>query len=175
MTFEPDTFNYTDSFTNPKTDSPVDEAYYSAETEELVVVLGEDRSAYLYENVPPTTFENFKAADSKGRFYATRIKPYFGPGKWLGYEPEFVVSRPAPAPVTTSNVSLLDVSTLTTLAPALPEDKATKYAVRFTVEGGNSVKVNTVEATGFDAAVAALGLALEALDLDYEVKGVDVV
>lgn len=47
---------------------------YDAEAETLSVQMHNSSDVYLYEGVPASVFEEFLAADSKGRYFVENIK-----------------------------------------------------------------------------------------------------
>lgn len=75
---------FTDSFESDS--SAVDAAYYNQKDRTLVVDL--HNSLYKYEGVGQYTWDNFKNATSKGRYYIGTIKPNYGPSEFLGFEHE---------------------------------------------------------------------------------------
>jgi len=47
---------------------------YDEETRTLIVTFVSDGDEYAYENVPPEVLEDFRAAPSRGRFFAYEIR-----------------------------------------------------------------------------------------------------
>lgn len=60
----------------PEDSSAIAEIIYHPRTKAMTVVF-RDESAYSYTNVPAKTFESFKMAESKGRFFYTNIRDHF--------------------------------------------------------------------------------------------------
>ena len=52
------------------------EIIYHPSSEEMIVVF-RDESKYSFKNVPASTFEAFKNADSKGKFFGDNIRGQF--------------------------------------------------------------------------------------------------
>lgn len=163
----------------------VEEFVYDRDSKELLVYLDSGRG-YLYRGVPESTFTNFKAAHSKGQFYNNWVKRGgFGPATEVAWDTEIVL-KPSPMEVVQSNVTTtngtgttftltgtnatfnLDTPTIT-----LSDDGGVLlHTVSFTVEGGNSVKTYDVLALSVADAVESLGDAMNALGLEFDVKGV---
>ena len=76
-------FEYTDALESINS-SAVEDAYYNNNDKTLLIVVASSEEAYLYTGVPSYVWNQFKAADSKGRYYATQIKRNYGPAKALG-------------------------------------------------------------------------------------------
>ena len=51
---------------------------YDVETQTMVVKMANSLDVYTYENVPQSVYDDFMAADSKGRFYVENIKGQYG-------------------------------------------------------------------------------------------------
>lgn len=67
--------------------------WYNENTRTLIVVVQDSFQTYKYEGVSPFEWESMKASQSPGRYYATRIKPNFGPGTALGNAEDFGIRR----------------------------------------------------------------------------------
>lgn len=76
-------FEYTDSLEDIDSSAVVD-AYYNINDKSMLVVLASNEDAYIYTGVPSYVWSQFKAASSKGSYYATQIKRNYGPAKALG-------------------------------------------------------------------------------------------
>lgn len=50
---------------------------YDAQSQTLVIRFKSNGAVYHYFDVPPATWEGFKAAESKGRFFGKNIKSVF--------------------------------------------------------------------------------------------------
>lgn len=186
------TFNYTVGDADVDS-SAVYEAYYDAPTSSLAVVLSSGHG-YVYSGVPASVYDDLtNGTRSAGRVYATVVKRNYGPGKSLGFvgfdnDDEFVKSVPAPdmgAVGTPKGLTYAAGAKVTTIDPAhridltfTPSPVAPvvtrKHTVKFTVEGGNSVKSYNVDATSVDSAVDKLSEATSALGLNVNVKEVTV-
>ena len=57
--------------------SLIERVAYDAETRTLSVQMHNSSDTYLYKDVPPSLFEKFLEADSKGAFYVKKIKNQF--------------------------------------------------------------------------------------------------
>lgn len=192
-------FEYTHEFSGAGSEA-VDDVYYDSETNELLVVVTSGYG-YLYRGVPYSVFDQFRNADSFGRFYNFMVK-----GKYtsigIGYDPEVdeksyeapsmaAVGTPkaltyadgasitfAPEGFGISNGQFVTTGSLVSLSAPVasyPADRVTyKHVVHFTVEGGNEVKTYTVEAgSNVHEGVEALKEVAEALGQnDFVVKGV---
>jgi len=65
-------FTTSDEFTN---DSWISKAeYYSCDGNSGFCIIEMNSREYIYDNMPIEVWENFKAADSKGRFFNRQIK-----------------------------------------------------------------------------------------------------
>lgn len=76
-------FQYTDSLKNIDS-SAVKQAYYNTHDKTLVVVMRSNGNAYRYDGVPSWVWSEFTRSSSKGTTFATKIKPSYGPSKFLG-------------------------------------------------------------------------------------------
>jgi hypothetical protein len=182
-----DNFEATDRF-GVDGSSLVEEVAYDADSKELLVFF-RSGSGYVYKNVPASTFNNFRTAHSKGQFYNNWVKRGgFGPGTEVFWDTE-IVEKAYDAPSMTSvgtptfavnpkvgNTSYTMPSATFSLASSpvqsVPEKATLLHTVSFTVEGGNTVKTYGVDAESVADAVETLGESLDALGLDYHVKGV---
>lgn len=75
-------FTYTDAST--KSSTAVKSAYYNSDDKTLLVVMRENGNAYRYDGVPSWVWTDFKASSSVGRYFSTKIKPSYGPSKFVG-------------------------------------------------------------------------------------------
>jgi len=165
----------------------VDVVYYNKSTQELVVGLLSGET-YLYADVPSRIFDEFNTPGvSAGRLYATVVKRSYGPGTYLGYDPEFdKASVPAAdmgtvgtpkdlryavgAVVGNSSGSSLRFDLAQKPAPVEPAKYP--HAVTFTVEDNEDRKTYNVDAVNVDAAVEALAEVSYALGVNVDVKSV---
>jgi len=180
------TFNYTHGDSDVES-SAVYEAYYNSDDNKLAVVLSSGHG-YVYSGVPQSVYDSIVSGPSAGKTYATVVKRSYGPGESLGYvgfdnDDEFAFGVPAPAMTavgTPKGLTLAPNAVVTgprvTLGSVVPPvtKPPRKHAVKFTVEGGNDVKTYSVDADSVEQAVSALGEALAAVGLDFDVKEVTV-
>lgn len=99
-------FTYTQSLLNSNS-TAVKHAYYNVDDKTLLVVMRENGNAYRYDGVPVWVWNDFKAADSLGRFFANTVKRSYGPSKYLGVGKNLnIVQKGIPAPNMGSVTSL---------------------------------------------------------------------
>jgi len=172
-----DTFEATAQF-DVTGSSFVEEVAYDADEYELLVLLNSARG-YLYKNVPPSVFRAFKEAHSKGQYYNNWIKRSgYGPATEVAWDTEIVDKAPSRSFIPATSVTIsqgtpsLNISNVTfPLADGPVEEFTYSHKVDYTV--GNNAYSTTVEASkGVFDGINKVVENLEALGLDYEIKGV---
>lgn len=186
------TFKYTLSKMTPQS-SAIEEIYYNSHDKNLYLVM-KGGSGYRYKMVPESEFLGLSAASSVGRYYATHIKPNYGPSEYLGYfnglDDEFesvpynpvqdsfsVTSAPSPylVPNTTSGVGMPQALHYRSENVTLTSSRA-KYRNDYTVtfEYDGKVREHKVQANSLDEAIVFVQTFAEMLDLDFKIKAVTI-
>lgn len=171
--------------------SAVDEVYYNENTGDLYVDL--NNYVYRYSNVPVSKVDEFEVADSAGSFYASEIKPNFGPSENLGYWSaleyiEVDVDEPVETAVAVPHFTIHGNGAVTQNVPVKAETFSLKpfaepvrvegvereYIVTFEVEGIVDFKRHTLKSTSVDEAVAAVLDLGKMLELNFVVREVTI-
>ena len=185
-------FEYTDALESINS-SAVEDAYYNNNDKTLLIVVASSEEAYLYTGVPSYVWNQFKAADSKGRYYATQIKRNYGPAKALGdswaldidaaqasvtpIAPYVTLGNPPTATVgTPKGLTYASDATVTTKVEAFPSVRKATTTVKFSLDDTPDVdrEIDFNDASTVDEAIAAFEQGISAFGLTGKVKAVTV-
>lgn len=170
-----------DDFADLDSDA-VASAWYNASDLQLAVELA-NNNVYVYSDVTRPVYEALVGAPSVGRYYATVLKPYYGPGENLGWGGNVRVVPRAEKPVATDASPTANVWTIapdakithsgeTTFPLTVGESTTRRYTVVFTVGDLADRKSYTFLADSEQSVLDNMTDLGNALGLEFKVKEV---
>lgn len=156
----------------------VSAAWYNSDTQELALSLNGE--VWVYNSVPKSVFDSLLSTYSAGRYYATYIKPTYGPGTNIGWDDDIDFRDVGQDETVTKNQwTIAPDAKITTAQPnnvfalKVPEAQSLRtYKVTFTVNDSDERKHYSLSVANEQEALGSIAELASALGLTFNVKEV---